>query len=717
MDTVSFAIGSKLHNKKTDAYFRVLNIASGLVLLSDMSTTKSLKLENVPTAKIFNWLEKNLFEIITEEPSVVDTTLLPENVLKKYNAHFSLITEMEKVFSSDYFLFSNYKNRDDWSRLCKEYKLSKDQIKRIYVRFLNSGKQFSSLLRHSESEYVNLLNGKKRGRNNTTGYKLQEKDIKNFDVILKSYKKNPVSTLIDAYKELIIKFYSNEICEKGIATRVKFPPEMRPSYRQFYYYYSKAVPEKDRLKKRMGAKDYRNNKRVFTGSAMDNVLGPGDIIEMDAHELDISMVSQEYPDGCVGRPILYLMIDVYTRMILAVSVALDNNSVVAATNCFMNLVKNKTELLQEFNISFEGKNGITIDDIWPSYVCPNRLRFDHGADFTSNEITRIVDELGIAVDHVTPGMGSLKPIVERIFGDIEKQIKTELLDKGLIRKVYNSNHHAESCLDINDVMFIILNYVLVHNQRYMESYQLPVTYIEKGIKPIPTMLWREGTKRFQPRRLPVREQFLYSILTPCTAKINREGIIIDNLKYLNTDNDTALFQQMQKQGKTKAPFPVRRDMRDVSRIYYLRDGKLMQACLDPLNPVSRSYYGISVSHYEKLMKIVKENDRAGRENNLELDINMKLTCENVVKSAKKRKGNKKTDTKHMRENREREKNIIQVDNSVATQFNIEPKGQQPPETINTPSETLTANFPTFSDTDTAEEIAAKRKANARKMFD
>ena len=56
-------------------------------------------------------------------------------------------------------------------------------------------------------------------------------------------------------------------------------------------------------------------------------MGPGDLWEVDECEIDLSLVSVENPSVTVGRPIVYVMIDVYTRMIVAYSVAFDNNSV------------------------------------------------------------------------------------------------------------------------------------------------------------------------------------------------------------------------------------------------------------------------------------------------------------------------------------------------------------------------------------------------------
>ena len=47
---------------------------------------------------------------------------------------------------------------------------------------------------------------------------------------------------------------------------------------------------------------------------------------MDEVEMDVSIVSEVDPTKVIGRPIVHAMVDVYSRMITAVSVSLENNS-------------------------------------------------------------------------------------------------------------------------------------------------------------------------------------------------------------------------------------------------------------------------------------------------------------------------------------------------------------------------------------------------------
>lgn len=46
----------------------------------------------------------------------------------------------------------------------------------------------------------------------------------------------------------------------------------------------------------------RNNNRVFTGTVMEGVLGPGHFVECDAQEMDIALISGEYDQVPVGPP-------------------------------------------------------------------------------------------------------------------------------------------------------------------------------------------------------------------------------------------------------------------------------------------------------------------------------------------------------------------------------------------------------------------------------
>ena len=76
------------------------------------------------------------------------------------------------------------------------------------------------------------------------------------------------------------------------------------------------------------------------------------------------------------------MVDVYSRMITAVSVSLENNSVLGFTNCLLNLGEDNKQLCRRYGLELK-------DGLWDINVLPNRLRSDRGSAYRSTEVKRI----------------------------------------------------------------------------------------------------------------------------------------------------------------------------------------------------------------------------------------------------------------------------------------------------------------------------------------
>lgn len=651
-----------LRNVRTNENIRIILITENQAIVCGMDLKRKLDLYVIPTSKLVKDFHNGIWVKIEDAFPIVDTDNLTDSQQEKFNNTVSFLRDLDTVYGPSYLELVGRRAKPELVMFREKWNIEKTVGWQYIIKWLQSGRNPQVFL----LGYKNIGHGKAKitkGRLMATGeraYLIKDSDKRNMDEVLKSFLKSGVSTLTDAYHDLLKDYYSVIVkTDAGIVSKILSEGE-RPSLRQFSYYAKKVLTTEKMARAKKGEKEIRNNKRVFRGSALTDVVGPGDVVEMDAHEMDVSIVSSEYPDICVGRPILYLMIDVWTNMILAVSVALDNNSVVGCTNCFANLVEDKKELVAEYcgtSVDFD------IDRLWPSYVYPNRMRYDHGSDFVSNEVTRIMGELKIDADHVPPGMGSMKGVVERVFEDIEKQTKDLLEKKGLIRPVYGSKHHKESCLDINDVMGLVCNYVLYHNGRMMQTYQPTRDMMEKKVKTIPAELWEYGMRFHNPRRISSKELFLYALLKPYTAKINRTGIIVDNLFYYPAEDDEVTYNTMYEQGNKRADFKVRRDLRDVGYIYYLQDGKLRQAKLHPLDPRLSDYYGMSVAHYEKLMAEYKKIRKEGQERNLQAEIDLKERNRIIVDTARKvKKGD--SVVKDLRESREREKAKVSAEHSV-----------------------------------------------------
>lgn len=568
MNNIAIAVGDALLDVRSGDSYRVIYVGNGFVALCKINTNK-IEIEYPTAKKVGLNIRNNLFEIITEESFVFDENDISEEYYETYYEKKRLVKLIVSEYGPTYSGLIGKKQKPVISDFIKQSKLKKSQVWNIIRKYLQSGFNDSALLdqRRFKKVYNEYTYEAKPGRKpkNVTinkGKRITAEDRKIFEKYFKYYMSSEVSTIENAYDEMCGNCYMEYVVDNGVYTEKL--REDRPTYRQFYYFITKHSTEQERKEAKKTASVVRNDNRVHTGTVMDGVRGPGHKVEMDAQEMDISIVSEEYPEICIGRPILYIMIDVFSQVILAYSIALDNNSVVGCTNCFFNLIEDKEELFRKYcqtSITFD--NGYSIRDVWPTGIRPAVIKTDRGSDFISDEVARIARELDIDLEQVSPRSGSLKPLVENFFKNVNRQLVDLIETKGLIRKVYNSKHHEESCLNINDVRAIILNHILYHNTHVLEHYQASPDMKRKKIILAPANIWRYGCEYFSnPMPLPTRDEFIYKILTPEKASVSKLGIKYHGMRYFNAD-DEALNELMFHQQLKEKPMEIRTDPRDM----------------------------------------------------------------------------------------------------------------------------------------------------------
>lgn len=404
------------------------------------------------------------------------------------------------------------------------------------------------------------------------------------------------------------------------------PAAERPTLRQFKYYVSKLLSKEEKDLIKTSAQEQRNNKRLLLSDNLQNIMGPGDCVEIDEVEVDISLISQINPSQTVGRPIVYAMVDVYTRLIVSVSVAFDNNSVTGLTNCLMELAEDKVALCAKYGISIA-------HETWPSGFIPRSIRADRGSEYRSEEAKRIFNELNINLELVSGGSGSLKGTVEQLFHQLHSVQNPLLEGKGLIEKRYDSNHHKEATLTIEDFKKVLYHFVVAHNKTYMQNYPLTHDMISQGIQPIPSVLWEYGQAIYGSLRpITNKDQFFYTLLLPVTAKLSRKGITYKGLFYMDF-SDLGLRQRMYAQGSKNLSLDMRIDPRDVGQLFMLDANNQLKTI--PLNTerTGNNYQGMTLAEYLELYKAKKRQDKLGELHNEELRVSLLAANEAAIATA------------------------------------------------------------------------------------
>ena len=604
--------------------------------------------------------------------TLVDLTYLSEKELAKYQRKKAIMDEIREMYGPAYIGLMGKERKDRIEQIIRKYGISRGAVWKYIRLYLQSGCCDASLMDrrtsnilddHKEYSYT-----KKTGRPQmdciTTGVVLDDKVAAQYEEALKEYKKGREMTLKNAYLWMLNQYYST-ISASGFP--ILKPISERPTYQQFTYYCRKHITQEEKDIIKSSITEQKNAKRLLLGCSRTNATRPGWIVEADALEIDCSIVSELHSEQCVGRPILYMMIDVYTSAIVAFSISFENNSVLGLTNLMLNLAEDKIEYCRRYGLEYDKLIP------WPSNFIPKEIRCDRGSDFKSDKFTEICNRLGIKLTLEPGGMGSMKGLIEQSFHQFQTQLRPELEHKGLITKRHDSNHHREAMLTLTDFTKLAITYVITHNMKVIEQYPMEKDmYKCPDFSPTPIQLWNYGCKKYgSPHMITAtqHDQYIYNLMEEKQATLSRSGIVYEGLHYLPEDDPT-LYQEMYTLDKKKVKYAIRLDARNVGVIYYQRNNQLLRARLNPDYPGNMDFDGMTAAEYKEYRDERKRITREGKRYNMELDYGRNTVNKTIIRSATKPRY---ASTSDLREARALEKRQTNSNNSIETHLHEAPK--------------------------------------------
>ena len=671
LNTLNIQVGSIIHEMKTSLNYRVIYL-KGDYALSILINTSDGKFI------IYEWWSEMLHSLVNKkevtilEPvfKVFDINRLSKVNRVIYERNKDIVTNIEKVYGPCYFDLANRKSKPIISELMEKYKISRKTIFRIVKKYLQSGKDPYSLLNQKGMQkHKNTVYQKKTGHPSEiiAGIPMTKELRIIFDDTCKQYLSGREKSYANVYDWMCTKYFTekNEVeSDDGeiIFQYELLPDDQRPTLRQMEHYIRNHTTLKQRKISKTSTQEYRNNERMLVADNLYNVNGPGDVFEMDEVEMDVSLVSELDSSKVIGRPIVHVMVDVYSRMIAAISVSLENNSILGFTNCLLNLGEDNKELCRRFGLEIK-------DGLWDINVIPNKLRCDRGAEYRSKEVKRILNELNITLELAPPAMGSLKGQVEQLFHQYHS-VQNELIEKkGLITKRHDSKHHKEAVLTLDDIWIFVINQTIAHNMLTMKNYPMTKDMLKSNIHPNPIEIWNYGCNKYgSPKPIVNLEQFEYIIRKEITAKITRKGIEWNGLYYIT--NDPWLYDQITNLTSSSKSLKCRLDPRNIDSLWFIQNNTLVKAHLNEKRSGNAEFNGMSLKAYEEYKNKKKELIQEKIHEDQQIRIARRLGLEAVVNSTvQSSKGDliKATDV-HIRENRKKEAINVIENNTISSRL-------------------------------------------------
>ena len=643
--------------------FRVLHFSNDSYVLCQMETP-SINIFSYSAKFLFHQIEIKQLTIIPEEsPIIVDLDSLSEKEKESFFSKKEIVDKIVAQYGPLFLDLANKRPKPFIKELTDHYHIAKSTIWRYIRCYLQSGFAPSSLIDNRTIRQKDVLREhyiyqKKPGRppksGIQTGIILIPSVYEQFDEALNRFKKGNAASLIDGYRWMLASHYVR-IAPDG--ARILPPISEMPSKRQFYYYCSKHLSKEEYDIVKLGKVEQRNARRLLTGNSRADAIRPGQIVEVDAVEADVSLVSKQFPNQSIGRPTVYMMVDVYSSVIVAVSIGLEENSAIGATNLLLNLLDDKVMLCKKYDIDIDAK-------LWPSNFIPRELRCDRGPEFKGSHFSEACKLLGITKTMEPGATGSMKGIVEQVFHQFQTQLRSHLVHAGLITKKYNSKHHRESMLSLDDFTKMVLSFVVTHNSKHILNYPITKEMLqEPEFQPIPATIWEYGCEKHGNPTLIMEkdhDQFIACLMKKQTAKISKRGVEFQGLFYYSPD-DLDLNREMYDCENKRKSFSILWDPRSMKKIYYMRENKLLSIPLNPNLSYQLDFGEMSHAEYTQYKKRRSQLKIAGRYHNENVEAFRYLNNESVVDSAKK---DTLSDTSNIQKARREEKHRMRQQNKL-----------------------------------------------------
>jgi len=307
--------------------------------------------------------------------------------------------------------------------------------------------------------------------------------------------------------------------------------------------------------RRRGFKEAARNKFAPIRGQFPGADYPFSVVQIDHTPADIILVDEVHRKP-IGRPWLTLAIDVYSRMVAGIYLTFEKPSATSVGMCLAQAICSKREYLAELDVSGE----------WSVWGVMSVVHADNAKEFRSAILERACTEYSIDLQWRPVMLPHYGGHIERLMGTMANEVRKlpgATFSNPTQRKGYDSERHAALTLkefERHIVDFIVNVYhQRVHSQLGMaprRKWELGVLGDSEstgtGVLPIPA-----DPLRIRLDFMPYFER-----------SVQQYGIQIDNISYYDHVLDPYINAPDLDNPKAKRVFLVRRDPRDISKVYF-----------------------------------------------------------------------------------------------------------------------------------------------------
>jgi hypothetical protein len=482
--------------------------------------------------------------------------------------------------------------------------------------------------------------------------------------VKKYYHTREEHTLKYAYDMMVAEHYTQYVTEPdGKKKAILLPIEQIPTIRQFRYWYQRKYDVKETLSKRKGVTKFELEHRAVLGKSDFGVMGPGAKYQIDATVGDVYLVSRFNRANIIGRPVIYFIVDVFSRMVAGMYVGLEGPSWAGAMMALANAMSDKVKFCAEYGIEIAPEE-------WPCNGVPGAYLADRG-EMESKSAETLINALNVRVENAPPYRGDMKGIIEQYFRTTNEtalvrlpgHVKKDLGERG------GKDYRLDAKLDIYQLTKILIECVRQHNSRHLlETYERTADMIADGVVPIPIELWNWGITHCSGALRSFPEDKIKLALMPADkATVTVKGVKYKNLYYI-CERAAKEFWFEKARNKTWK-VDISYDPRNMSTLYVRNSDGTTENCR--LSEWQDKYAGKTLDEILYLHEVEKALHRQNAPKEMASKADLTAAIDSVIAEAEEMARqtvlpkSKAERTKNIRDNRRAEKAANRLDETFS----------------------------------------------------
>ncbi|WP_020405486.1 Mu transposase C-terminal domain-containing protein [Hahella ganghwensis] len=419
--------------------------------------------------------------------------------------------------------------------------------------------------------------GRPRALTEGTGAVIDETTEKLFRIVIDKYLlKEGSFTLAFAHRRLKLlydQFFPNT------------PESEKPTKRQLGYFYDREYSHAEKLIAKFSESIYKKDIRPLTSTAAMQAPGPGSRFEIDATIADIILVSDADRNQPVGRPVVYVVVDAFSRFIVGWYIGFENPSYVTAIQALHLAITDRNEFLKDQDFDTESVH-------WPTPGLPEALLADRG-ELLGHQIESLESSYHVRLENTPPYRGDAKGIVERNFRTLQAEFKPfapGVVTGPTVKKRGGRNYWLDGKLTISEFKEIIVSSIIMRNfvdplSKYDRCMDMPA-----DLPSVPVHLWNWGLQHRTGRlRKAEPERLRIALLPKEHATVSENGICLFGLYYSSSEVLESGWMHRSEKSNRPRNVSVAYDPNNANEIYLFNKPGSREYWACRLTDLSREY--------------------------------------------------------------------------------------------------------------------------------